>query len=130
VAPWPAGSAPETDSRAGYALIGNAGEIFGERLAAFSAARVSDFAARPSGMAVASIGRRALLAGLALPPERALPEYVRDKVALTIQEREVERARRDAALLATRDKQDLNTEAVPLATTAPSKTPRSEPMNE
>lgn len=45
----------------------------------------------PSAREVAALGLRIFASGAALPPEEALPLYIRDKVALTIDERRAER---------------------------------------
>lgn len=77
-----------------YAVVGSAVAAFGERISASAAARFVDAEARPSGIAVASIGWRAWQAGQAVPPGQAQPRYIRDKVALTTREREIERSER------------------------------------
>lgn len=79
------------DALTPYALVGNAASVFGEALVARTNARTIDADARPTALAVASIGWRAWQAGRAVPAADALPEYVRDKVALTTREREVAR---------------------------------------
>ncbi|MGI4983000.1 MAG: tRNA (adenosine(37)-N6)-threonylcarbamoyltransferase complex dimerization subunit type 1 TsaB [Janthinobacterium lividum] len=94
VGPPEAAVAPWTDT-APYAVVGNAVTVFGTRLAALAGAARSDAHARPGAAALAAIGWRAWHAGQGRAPAAALPDYVRDKVALTTREREVERARRD-----------------------------------
>lgn len=71
-----------------YALVGNAVTVFGAAMQAQKEAMCIDVDARPSAVAVASIGWQAWRHGRAVPAADALPEYVRNKVALTTRERE------------------------------------------
>jgi tRNA threonylcarbamoyladenosine biosynthesis protein TsaB len=76
-------------SEAPQQAVGNALAAFGERLWLDASARHE-----PSGSRAAALGRLALEAwcrGETLPPEQALPLYLRDKVALTTAEREARR---------------------------------------
>lgn len=67
----------------GWQLAGNAGAAYGERLG--SAA--PGIAALPTAVAMLRLAPALLAAGAAVPPQQALPRYVRDKVALTTAER-------------------------------------------
>ena len=70
-----------------FTLAGNAAAAFGERLTAASAARAIDHEAVPHAVPVAHAAQRAFRAGRALPADQAAPEYVRNKVAQTTEER-------------------------------------------
>jgi tRNA threonylcarbamoyladenosine biosynthesis protein TsaB len=77
------------------AVCGSALTVFGERLVCGDALRVPIEHARAASLgwlAAAGYAR-----GDAVPADRALPVYLRDKVALTTAEREAARAQRDAA---------------------------------
>lgn len=65
-------------------LAGNVFEVYGTRLAAASAQRLH---ALPSATALLRLAPAGLAAGHAVPAARALPTYVRDKVAQTTAER-------------------------------------------
>lgn len=73
---------------AGWALAGNAFAAYGQRLPAASA-RVE---AVPSAAALLRLAPALLAAGQAGPAARAMPLYIRDKVAQTTEERAVSRA--------------------------------------
>jgi tRNA threonylcarbamoyladenosine biosynthesis protein TsaB len=73
-------------------VAGNAVSVFGERLPVHGAATVPAAAQRAA--ALLALGRQAHEQGAALDPTRALPLYLRDKVALTTAERA---AARDSA---------------------------------
>lgn len=79
-----------------YAVVGNAVSVFGKRLAALDGAASIDALARPDAAAVASIGWQAWRAGQVLPAALALPNYVRNKVAQTTEERERIRQQKEA----------------------------------
>lgn len=66
------------------ALAGNVFEVYGQRLANSTLARV---AAWPGAAAMLRLAPALLQAGAAVPPAQALPIYIRDKVAQTTQER-------------------------------------------
>ncbi|ALL65555.1 Inactive metal-dependent protease-like protein, putative molecular chaperone [Paraburkholderia caribensis MBA4] len=70
-----------------FTLAGNAAVAFGERLKAASAARSVDRKAVPHALPVAFAALRAFRAGRTLPADQAAPEYIRDKVAQTTEER-------------------------------------------
>ncbi|AUT68013.1 MULTISPECIES: tRNA (adenosine(37)-N6)-threonylcarbamoyltransferase complex dimerization subunit type 1 TsaB [Paraburkholderia] len=70
-----------------FTLAGNAAAAFGERLKAASAARSVDRDAVPHALPVAFAALRAFRAGRTLPADQAAPEYIRDKVAQTTEER-------------------------------------------
>lgn len=72
------------------AVAGDALPAFGARLETGDARRFAD--ARTSGDALLTLAGNAWQDGLALDPARALPFYVRDKVASTTSEREAARA--------------------------------------
>ena len=72
------------------AVAGDALLAFGTRLATGAALRFAD--ARTTGDALLALAESAWHDGLALDPARALPLYVRDKVASTTREREAARA--------------------------------------
>ena len=71
---------------AGYALAGNVQAIYGDRLP------VPALEAAPTAAALLRLAPVAWADGEAVPPEQALPLYVRDKVAQTTAEREALRA--------------------------------------
>jgi tRNA threonylcarbamoyladenosine biosynthesis protein TsaB len=84
---------------AGWALAGNADTAYPGRIAPAVpvAARVQ---ALPTASALLRLAPALLAAGQALPPDQALPRYIRDKVAKTTQERADERQAQGAAGLA------------------------------
>ncbi len=69
-------------------LVGNAIGVFGDRLevAADAAERFPDVL--PTARSVASVAGRMFEAGVFIAPELAAPLYIRDKVALTVTERQ------------------------------------------
>ena len=71
----------------GFALAGNAFEVYGERLPA--GPRIP---ALPTATAMLRVAPARVAAGGAVPAHEALPLYVRDKVAQTTAEREALRA--------------------------------------
>ncbi len=75
-----------------FALVGNAADAFGARLAAAERAAVVDREALPHAQPLAFAALRAYRAGRTVPAEHAAPEYVRDKVAHTTAERLAQRA--------------------------------------
>lgn len=77
------------------AVAGDAMAAFGARLEPGHARRFPD--ARTSGDALLTLAESAWHDGLALDPARALPLYVRDKVASTTSEREAARAEKATA---------------------------------
>ncbi|MGD9550322.1 MAG: tRNA (adenosine(37)-N6)-threonylcarbamoyltransferase complex dimerization subunit type 1 TsaB [Burkholderiaceae bacterium] len=89
-------SAPEAvQVPPGWALAGNAGAVYGARLAAHThhegrAAPV--FAALPTATALLRLAPALLAAGQAVPARAALPLYIRDKVAQTTAERAAARS--------------------------------------
>lgn len=68
-------------------LAGNAFEAYGERLPAGE--RVH---ALPTAAALLRLATKLMAAGQAVPPEQAMPLYIRDKVAQTTAEREAAKA--------------------------------------
>lgn len=72
-----------TDSEA---WAGNVFAVYGERLD--SAQTVSRWQTAPTAAAMLRLAPAMLAAGKAVPPQDALPHYIRDKVALTTKERE------------------------------------------
>jgi len=81
-----------------YWLAGNAAAVFGDQLsiAAGAAAVLPEVA--PHAREIIAVGLRLLAAGHTVRPEDAAPLYVRDKVALTIEERQaVQQAKAAAA---------------------------------
>lgn len=85
---------PWQDSAPPYLLAGNAAAVFPDALGGINAAQAVDPLARPRAVAVAAIAWRAWRAGNVMAPADALPQYVRNKVASTTREREIERAER------------------------------------
>jgi tRNA threonylcarbamoyladenosine biosynthesis protein TsaB len=75
-------------------LAGNVFAAYGERLAAAGAATDSVLCvtALPTASAMLRLAPQLLAQGKAVPAERALPLYIRDKVAKTTLEREAEKA--------------------------------------
>ncbi|MEM5366095.1 tRNA (adenosine(37)-N6)-threonylcarbamoyltransferase complex dimerization subunit type 1 TsaB [Paraburkholderia azotifigens] len=70
-----------------FTLAGNAAAAFGERLQAAASARHVDREAVPHALPLAFAALRAFRAGRTLPADQAAPEYIRDKVAQTTEER-------------------------------------------
>ena len=103
-APWRAVVAPALwtldalhaawHAEAPAAVAGSACAAFGERLDTRGARRVDD--AVPRAAALLALAARAHAAGEATDAAQALPLYLRDKVALTIDEREAARAAKAA----------------------------------
>jgi tRNA threonylcarbamoyladenosine biosynthesis protein TsaB len=75
-----------------FVLAGNAAAVFGARLTCFASAAQVEADALPHAAPLAQLALRAWRAGRAVPPEQAMPEYIRDKVAQTTAEREAARA--------------------------------------
>ncbi|TDV20871.1 tRNA threonylcarbamoyladenosine biosynthesis protein TsaB [Paraburkholderia caballeronis] len=80
-----------------FTLAGNAADVFGERLAVASRARVIDREALPHALPLAFAALRAFRAGRVVPADQAAPEYVRNKVAQTTAERLAAKAAQTAA---------------------------------
>ena len=81
-------SAPEAvQVPEGWVLAGNAGAVYGTRLAG-----APGIAALPTAQAMLRLAPQLLDAGEAVPAHLALPRYIRDKVAKTTAERMAERA--------------------------------------
>lgn len=72
------------------AWAGNVFASYGERLAAPATVMCCD--ALPQAMAILQVAPALIKAGACVPPEQALPLYVRDKVAKTTGERALEKA--------------------------------------
>ena len=70
-------------------LAGNVFAVYGERL---PHALVQRFEALPTAAALLRLAPALMAAGAAVPPEQALPIYIRDKVAKTTAERLAEKA--------------------------------------
>ena len=77
----------------GHVLAGNARLVYGARLAP-SATSVQ---AQPSALALLSLAPGLIASGALVAPAEALPLYVRDKVARTTAEREIDRRHRAGA---------------------------------
>jgi tRNA threonylcarbamoyladenosine biosynthesis protein TsaB len=81
-----------------YWLAGNAATVFGDQLAVAAGAAAVLPEVAPHAREVVAVGLRLLAAGHTVRPEEAAPLYVRDKVALTIEERQaVQQAKAAAA---------------------------------
>jgi len=82
---------PSAWSAAAHALhpvvAGNAWPVHGTALQQALGAHARTVHALPSARALLALAPTAWAAGLAVPPEAALPLYIRDKVAQTTQER-------------------------------------------
>ncbi len=78
-----------------FTLAGNAAAQFGERLPAAKAASAVDHDAVPHAVPLAYAALRAYRSGRSVPADQAAPEYVRDKVAQTTEERLAARAARE-----------------------------------
>ncbi|HEU0203575.1 MAG TPA: tRNA (adenosine(37)-N6)-threonylcarbamoyltransferase complex dimerization subunit type 1 TsaB, partial [Burkholderiaceae bacterium] len=76
------------------AIAGDALVAFADPVRAF--ARVQLPAARADAGAIARLARRIYLQGGAVAPAQAAPLYVRDRVALTVEERKAQRERSSA----------------------------------
>lgn len=72
------------------AWAGNVFGMYGDRLAAPAGMRCCD--ALPQALAILQVAPALIAAGACVPPEQALPLYVRDKVAKTTGERALEKA--------------------------------------
>ena len=84
-----------------YWLVGNAATVFGDQLTAATGATTVLPEVAPHAREIAALGLRLLAAGHTVRPEDAAPLYVRDKVALTIEERQaVQQAKAAAGLRA------------------------------
>ncbi|MBV8618494.1 MAG: tRNA (adenosine(37)-N6)-threonylcarbamoyltransferase complex dimerization subunit type 1 TsaB [Curvibacter sp.] len=73
----------------GFVLAGNAVAAYPDRLPGAPGCRVL-----PQAQALLRLAPAAFAAGQALPPDQALPLYIRDKVAKTTEERDAEKAAR------------------------------------
>jgi len=78
-------------------VAGNAGTVFGERLAGLARATRVLPEAMPHAQPLVAIALRALARGEAIDAALAMPIYLRDKVAQTIEEREAAAAAKAAA---------------------------------
>jgi tRNA threonylcarbamoyladenosine biosynthesis protein TsaB len=72
-----------------WQIAGNAHAVYGARLPVMTAAPVH---ALPTAAAMLRLAPALLASGHALPADQALPTYIRDKVAKTTLERQVEKA--------------------------------------
>lgn len=72
----------------GWAVVGNAHTIYGQRLAP----EALHLPALPTAAALLRLAPSLIAAGDAIPASQALPRYIRDKVAKTTAERAAERA--------------------------------------
>lgn len=75
-------------------MAGNVFGIYGERIAAQEHAPQQRIGAYPSAAAMLRLAPQFLEQGVAIAAENALPEYIRDKVAQTTDERMAEKASR------------------------------------
>ncbi|WP_118179365.1 tRNA (adenosine(37)-N6)-threonylcarbamoyltransferase complex dimerization subunit type 1 TsaB [Paraburkholderia phosphatilytica] len=75
-----------------FTLAGNAAAAFGARLEATARAARIDHEALPHAVPVAFVALRAWRAGRTVPADQAAPEYIRNKVAQTVAEREAAKA--------------------------------------
>ena len=75
----------------GWLLAGNALDAYGARLP-----QGPRFACRPTATALVRLAPGLLASGAAVPPQQALPLYIRDKVAKTTLERQADAATRAA----------------------------------
>ncbi|OYU31996.1 MAG: tRNA (adenosine(37)-N6)-threonylcarbamoyltransferase complex dimerization subunit type 1 TsaB [Comamonadaceae bacterium PBBC2] len=84
-------------------LAGNVFAVYGDRLGAShgGVAGVRQVVALPSAGAMLRLAPGMLAAGLAVDAAQALPHYIRDKVAQTTAERDLDKARARAAAAAT-----------------------------
>ncbi len=86
------GAAAVISSQSGshpWRMAGNASPMYGARLPALGLPPIS---ALPSALAMLRLAPQLLTQGMALPADQALPLYIRDKVAQTTAERELERS--------------------------------------
>jgi tRNA threonylcarbamoyladenosine biosynthesis protein TsaB len=72
-----------------WQIAGNALAVYGERLPVMTAPAVN---ALPTAAAMLRLAPALLASGHAVPGDQALPIYIRDKVAKTTLERQVEKA--------------------------------------
>jgi tRNA threonylcarbamoyladenosine biosynthesis protein TsaB len=93
-----------------FTLAGNAAAAFGERLKAAAAARHVDQEAVPQALPLAFAALRAFRAGRTLPADQAAPEYIRDKVAQTTEERMAAKAAQAQSAAAARSAQPAHGE--------------------
>ena len=93
-----------------FTLAGNAAAAFGERLKAAGAARHVDQEAVPHALPLAFAALRAFRAGRTLPADQAAPEYIRDKVAQTTEERMAAKAAQAQSAAAARSAQPAHGE--------------------
>ena len=91
VAAWAAQPlAPDLPLPAWHAWAGNVAQAYGPRLAA--PADTPCLEAWPQALAMLELAPLLMAQGAAVPPDQALPLYVRDKVAKTTEERALEKA--------------------------------------
>ncbi len=76
------------DDNAGWQIAGNAHAVYGARLPVFSDAPIH---ALPTAAAMLRLAPTLIASGQALPADQALPTYIRDKVAKTTLERQMEK---------------------------------------
>ena len=79
---------PSMASGSDWQIAGNAHAVYGARLPLMTAAAVH---ALPTGAAMLRLAPALLASGHAVPADQALPTYLRDKVAKTTQERQIEK---------------------------------------
>ena len=79
----------DLEGNADCTLAGNVFAVYGERL---SPALVQRLEALPTAAALLRLAPALIAAGAAVPPEQALPIYIRDKVAKTTAERMADKA--------------------------------------
>jgi tRNA threonylcarbamoyladenosine biosynthesis protein TsaB len=77
------------DREVGWQIAGNAHAVYGARLPAFGPAPIH---ALPIATAMLRLAPALLASGHAVPGDQALPTYIRDKVAKTTLERQIEKA--------------------------------------
>ncbi|MEW6319367.1 MAG: tRNA (adenosine(37)-N6)-threonylcarbamoyltransferase complex dimerization subunit type 1 TsaB, partial [Pseudomonadota bacterium] len=80
-----------------YWLAGNAAAVFGDQLSIAAGAEALLPEVAPHAREIIAVGLRLLAAGHTVRPEDAAPLYVRDKVALTIEERQAVQLAKAAA---------------------------------
>ena len=76
------------DDCAGWQIAGNAHAVYGARLPVVAAAPIH---ALPTAAAMLRLAPTLLASGHAVPGDQALPAYIRDKVAKTTLERQIEK---------------------------------------
>ena len=81
-----------------WQIAGNAHAVYGTRLPMMAAAPVH---ALPTATAMLRLAPALLASGYAVPGDQALPTYIRDKVAKTTLERQIDKATTTTATLAT-----------------------------